>query len=1361
MSCKSVNLHPGSYIREHVLKPRHLSVTAAAKLIGLSRPNLSNFLNGKISASQNMASRLEMAFGVPAKTILELQAKYDAMTDLSQTVNLENVHYSPHFLEFKANDLTNWFTQNIHARHKLAVFLRKLIHSTGSTLGQVDFPGNDDAERPGWDGFVESATETPWIPSGISGWEFGVNSDISAKANSDFKKRVEAIPDSSQKATITFVFVTPWRWPNKHKWVEKQKSKNIWKDVRAYDASDLEQWLEQSLPAQTWFANQTNHISLGVKTLERCWHEWSDVTTPSLHPSLFAKSVEIWSSKVTGYIQGKSEKPLILTADSADEALAFLYQVFSNPKNAMYTDQVLVFNEPGILGKLLIQSTSTFIPVICSQKVKEEFSPYCSKQKAILFYPRNTPTVNPDITLEPLNFEVFTNALKAMGKSSNEIASLIGATGCSPTVLRRRLSTIPDIQNPAWAKNTEIASRLIPFVFAGAWNTQYQADKQALSELSGLSYEEIEKNFLRLLQFDDSPVWSIGKNKGIISQLDSLNIVAHTVSSGDLERFFKVAKSILDEDDPTLDLPDKERRIINLNSHTREYSETLRKGISEAVVLLAVYGEMLFSKQVDINTTQKCELLIRELLTPLTLRKLKSNNNELPLYAETAPSVFLNIIEKDLNAKQPVIFGLLRPAETGNSGTCPRSRLLWALEGIAWNPRYFPRVINILGHLSQIEINDKWKNRPIESLISILNAVMPQTAASLEERLKAVTTLLNKFPTVGWKICIKQIETDKVCYPTYTPKWRSDSHGYGESFKTPESVQCFIEEVTQLVLSRPFYNVDMLCDLISNMHTLLTKDQALAWEIIDNWHKAGASDKDIAKLRECIRLNILTHPIHSKQCRASMTQHAKAIYEELLPSSTLIKHEWLFKKVHVELSADEIACPTNHKKHDQHITKLRNAALADIMQEFGIPGIFALAKSENTSYLIGTLLGSGTLADEKIEELILHWLRLKYEQKCNGHLVAGILDAMDEARREAFYANLRNKITEDEALHILLVSPYQGSTWEQVDQLPPSLCERYWGDVIPRNIIDSAEDNNESVRRLLKVGRPKTAFATVKFRLKQIAPSLLVQLLSSMINDNQNVSDNADFEGDDIQRAFHLINLNRELSIEQKATLEFDYLEVLTANSIRNGQQENFPNLEKYIEEHPELFANAISCFSSQNEQNQDSIKSHMSSGSQNLAHRGWLLLRAIHSIPGQNKITTQERRQTLSEWITTVRNCCTKPNQTDTADYFIGELLSNASVGQDEVWPNEAVRDVLENLQSEGLYRGVLVGLYNARGVYWRQEGGNLERVLAEKYHAWAEVLEFSHPFVSSILRSLANSYENEAKYQDNDAALQHRLMT
>jgi addiction module HigA family antidote len=69
--------HPGGFIRRSVL-PDDLSVTAAAKALGIGRPALSKLLNEKASLSPEMALRVEKAFGVKMDTLLRMQTRYDA-----------------------------------------------------------------------------------------------------------------------------------------------------------------------------------------------------------------------------------------------------------------------------------------------------------------------------------------------------------------------------------------------------------------------------------------------------------------------------------------------------------------------------------------------------------------------------------------------------------------------------------------------------------------------------------------------------------------------------------------------------------------------------------------------------------------------------------------------------------------------------------------------------------------------------------------------------------------------------------------------------------------------------------------------------------------------------------------------------------------------------------------------------------------------------------------------------------------------------------------------------------------------------------------------------------------------------------
>ena len=70
-------VHPGDFIRTEVVEAHGLSVTGAAKVLGVSRPALSNLLNQNADLSGEMALRIEKAFGVNMDTLMRMQAAYD------------------------------------------------------------------------------------------------------------------------------------------------------------------------------------------------------------------------------------------------------------------------------------------------------------------------------------------------------------------------------------------------------------------------------------------------------------------------------------------------------------------------------------------------------------------------------------------------------------------------------------------------------------------------------------------------------------------------------------------------------------------------------------------------------------------------------------------------------------------------------------------------------------------------------------------------------------------------------------------------------------------------------------------------------------------------------------------------------------------------------------------------------------------------------------------------------------------------------------------------------------------------------------------------------------------------------------
>jgi addiction module HigA family antidote len=73
----SIAVHPGPWLKRNVVDHYNVSITYLAERLGVSRPAMSNLLNGKADLSPEMAIRFEKAFGIPADTMLRMQTAHD------------------------------------------------------------------------------------------------------------------------------------------------------------------------------------------------------------------------------------------------------------------------------------------------------------------------------------------------------------------------------------------------------------------------------------------------------------------------------------------------------------------------------------------------------------------------------------------------------------------------------------------------------------------------------------------------------------------------------------------------------------------------------------------------------------------------------------------------------------------------------------------------------------------------------------------------------------------------------------------------------------------------------------------------------------------------------------------------------------------------------------------------------------------------------------------------------------------------------------------------------------------------------------------------------------------------------------
>lgn len=69
--------HPGGFVKSEVIEAHELSVTDAARVLGVTRPALSALLNERSALSPEMALRIEKAFGVSMDTLMRMQNSFD------------------------------------------------------------------------------------------------------------------------------------------------------------------------------------------------------------------------------------------------------------------------------------------------------------------------------------------------------------------------------------------------------------------------------------------------------------------------------------------------------------------------------------------------------------------------------------------------------------------------------------------------------------------------------------------------------------------------------------------------------------------------------------------------------------------------------------------------------------------------------------------------------------------------------------------------------------------------------------------------------------------------------------------------------------------------------------------------------------------------------------------------------------------------------------------------------------------------------------------------------------------------------------------------------------------------------------
>lgn len=1346
--------HPGQYIKRELI-PQGVTIREAAEQLGFGRPTLTNVLNGKAPLSKQLAERIEKVFGGNSSELLKMQIDYDDKNDVK--IKIEPlVPYVPPHLEILAREITAW-ANRVDSRARLAVFIRKLIHSTALELSKVEFSGNDQSQRHGWDGLTLASSATPWVPLGKAGWEFGVNQDPKTKADSDYDARVGAIAQSERSET-TFIFVTPRTWAGKEKWVTEKKSLSDWKDVRAYDASNLEEWLEQSIATQIWFASENGRDPEGAISLEEVWERWVADSSPRIIPELFTEAVEHHLSTLKGWID-KPASSLTIQADSTIEALAYLAAAntilqerdWHSDWAKKYEKMVVIENSK--CAKKILTENSQLIPVLISDQIQQVFAPFAHSHPHVVIQLRGQISQDVDIRLEPVTSIGFSKALEKMKIESEDADRLARESGRSLTILRRRLSKLPGVKSPSWS-DTGKTRILLGITLSGCWHRRNESDKTLVSMLCDADYAEVDAELKKLQLLEDSPVWAVGSYQGIKSQIDAFYALAPFITDDIIKLLFDVSEIVLGEDDPSLDLAEDQRWMASFHGKTREFSSSLRTSLRQMVLILAVFGDEVLSDRADCRVEWLAKGFVKKLLDNLSVRTLKAIGDDLPTLAEMSPETFIEIIETDLaKGDKSVCLAILEPVSSEMGARCDRTGLLWALELLAWNENYLDRVVSILATLSSKEINDNWSNKPIETLSSIFRFWFPQTAANIELRMAAFTRLWENSYDVAWTVAIEQVDQRGMgsAMANHKPDWRDDARR--ATYAPGNEKRLFIKHCLDLVLDRSVYTQDEIVDLLSLANGWPNEDQTKLWAIVQNWG-IDAPDSGKAKVRECIRQMAYSRRAASRARRQKSDEfdpvEVANAYDALEPVDLIQRHHWLFHKQWIEAGIQDLD-EYDYEKVESKTLELRRAALSEIFDQLSITGVLELSELSEASWVIGDTLGKVISVEELVDASVTVFKSDDKQTNNTENLLAGMLGSFPAEELNAVLKTIWDRLPDDQHLRFLKVAPFLKDVWDLAEELPVG-SDEYWKQVHIRYIRND-DEQVIAAKRLLNAKRPISSLNVLWRDVSKAPEGLLLQILEQIAFGESVKGELSGMQRHRVVEVFEYLNNVGNVDTKQVLKLEFAFLRLL------EGSKYGLPNLEKEIEVNPQLYVDAMIYLYKRKDGLEDPEQYQLESDlKKSHAENMYHFLKKLKRIPGQDEETTEKSSKKLIEWINTVQKSAEKYSRKGPAESNIGELLARSSEGEDGVWPNEFVRNALEQTITPRMSEGFRVGKYNQRGAHFRDRGGRQERALEKQYRDWSSSLKVKHPKVSRVLGQIADTYEREASTYDIEERVARR---
>lgn len=1226
----------------------------------------------------------------------------------------------------------------------LPVLIRRLIAETSEALTELDMPGESGVAAGGFDGIVSATTSSAFVPMGTSVWELSVGGN-DGKADEDYDKRTRG-PAGRKARDCTYIEVILAPWTKSRLWASKKTALRRWREVRAYNLDRVHTWLDSAPATTVWLAGELGKAMPGVRSIHDWWEDsWLLSTEPQLGVEVVLAGRKDSSRAFLDQVTGGTKVISLGGNLRLDEAMAFIAASLcesDHPAASQFLARALLVSDTTSLHQLSAQQ-SPLVILLADLALARDLPSQHPHQLIVLAPPGDQSAVD----VARLDSEVVTALL------GDEVAArgLGFLARRSLLALRRRLALNPNILTPTWAIAPDLTTRRLSML--GSWRGDVEGDRVIVGRLVGDSYASALVKAESLRSNTDLPFLDRVLDEWyVVARDDAWNLISPGIDADDIREYHDVAIEVFTAANPVLELDPDERWKASWQGIHRPHSMSLRRGLAETAALLGA------SDQVVIGTSNKTSEYARSLVRRLVEEAnadesyllWESLADVVAFLAEAAPAEFLSAMRSGLLGDAPLQRQMFRDSNEQDGvfgSSSPHTNFLWALERLAWSPDYIDEVVRVLIGLERIDPGGRLSNRPRASLLGILSVWCPQTTAPLNDRLRCIK-LIADHSERAFEILLALIPDGHPVQMSHpAPEFRDWRR---EAALTRAEVSDSISKVGSMLLKDFELTVERAKSLVARLNDFGADFRA---HFIDRVNKLAASwtHEERAAVFEALRGLIAHHQEYADTNWALSADQLALLVEardSLEPAEPAERYRWLFENSWITLG--DLRRRDDHAAYEIEINSRRQAAIEELFWSGGLDAVLAFAEGVDP-WIVGTALGRARVLVEG--EL----LTLVEASEPSAAVAAGYFTA--RLRGEDYLADqlLANGLGVEAQAFILRHLPDQQVAITKLADLDQKVSEIYWKNFNYYGLGPEFTGAKDLGWNLLDAGRPVAAIlVNLIYNQHELADEETAELFATALETLVALKE-PDPEVEKLQRHeldelfIVLARYKDQLGAQRVATLEWQLMPL-------SGMDGRAPSLHAELKDNPAFFVELIvTCFHAasgpRNGSDPEDAETDEEMKKRSNAMRAWEVLRSCNQVPGVDE-SGELNAVALRGWVEAARTELKAVDRTEIGDLHIGELLSHSPLGSDGAPLPVELRELLEELGSAEIMRGIATGIYNSRGVTSRgmTEGGRKEWVIAGSYRRYAETAR-SWPLTRKLFEGIAEEYESEARREDISA--------